>query len=103
MKEFNPTSYKLLCVATGHEFDDAGWTLDDKECDKPALVRAHYEKSQIEVKDDSYGLYKFADWLPVKRMLKGSTAPVSAMTFFLPMYLARSASPMQWLSLCAPV
>ena len=53
MKEFNPTNYKLLCVATGHEFDDAGWTLDDKECDKPALVRAHYEKIQIEVKDDS--------------------------------------------------
>ena len=77
MKEFNPTNYKLLCVATGHEFDDAGWTLDDKECDKPALVRAHYEKIQIEVKDDSYGLYKFADWLPVKRMLKGSSAPVT--------------------------
>ena len=30
-------------------------------------------------------------------------APVSAMSFFLPMYLASSPSPMQWLSLCAPV
>ena len=30
-------------------------------------------------------------------------APVSAMMRFLPIYLARRPSPMQWLSLCAPV
>ncbi len=30
-------------------------------------------------------------------------APVSAMSFFFPMNLARSPSPMQWLSLWAPV
>ena len=30
-------------------------------------------------------------------------APVSAISFFLPMYLARRPSPMQWLSLWAPV
>ncbi|MBO7314372.1 MAG: cysteate synthase, partial [Alistipes sp.] len=42
-----------------------------------SLVRAQYEKKQIELKPDSYGLYKFCDWLPVKRMLKGSSAPVT--------------------------
>ena len=77
MKEFTPTKYRLQCVATGREFEDEGWTLDDRESNKPSLVRALYDKSQIEVKDDSYGLYKFADWLPVKRMLKGSSAPVT--------------------------
>ncbi len=87
MKEFTPTNYKLLCVATGHEFEDAGWTLDDKECDKPALVRAHYEKNQLDVKSDDYGLYKFADWLPVKRMLKGSSAPVTYKSEGLAKYL----------------
>ncbi|MBO5875283.1 MAG: cysteate synthase [Alistipes sp.] len=77
MKEFTPTKYRLQCVATGHEFEDEGWTLDDKESNKPSLVRALYDKRQIEVKDDTCGLYKFADWLPVKRMLKGSSAPVT--------------------------
>lgn len=66
-----------MCVATGREFDDAGWILDDAECKTPSLVRANYEKKQLEVKPESYGFYKFCDWLPVKRMLKGSSAPVT--------------------------
>lgn len=67
----------MMCVATGREFDDAGWILDDAECKTPSLVRANYEKKQLEVKPESYGFYKFCDWLPVKRMLKGSSAPVT--------------------------
>ena len=32
MKDFTPTSYTLECVATGREFPDEGWTLDDAQC-----------------------------------------------------------------------
>lgn len=77
MENFKPTRYTMMCVATGREFDDAGWILDDAECKTPSLVRANYEKKQLEVKPESYGFYKFCDWLPVKRMLKGSSAPVT--------------------------
>lgn len=77
MENFTPTSYTLKCVATGHEFDDAGWTLEYKSCTEPSLIRTIYAKKQLEVKDDSCGLYKFCDWLPVNRMLKGSAAPVT--------------------------
>ena len=77
MENFTPTAYTLKCVATGHEFDDAGWTLEYKSCTEPSLIRTIYAKKQLEVKDDSYGLYKFCDWLPVNRMLKGSAAPVT--------------------------
>ncbi len=77
MKDFKPTNYKLKCVATSREFVDEGWMLDDPECKSPSLVRAEYEKRQIEVKSDDYGFYKFCDWLPVKRMLSGSSAPVT--------------------------
>ena len=77
MKEFKPTEYTLECVATGREFADAGWTLDDGECRKPSLIRAKYAVKQLEVKPDEWGLYKFCDWLPVKRMLKGSSAPAT--------------------------
>lgn len=77
MENFTPTVYTLKCVATDHEFEDAGWTLEHKQCSEPSLVRTVYAKKQIEVKDDSYGLYKFCDWLPIGRMLKGSAAPVT--------------------------
>lgn len=77
MEEFKPTQYTLQCVATGREFEDTGWVLDDKECKSPSLVRAIYAKKQIEVRDNSYGIYKFADWLPISRMLEGSCAPVT--------------------------
>ena len=77
MKDFNPTRYTLKCVATGREFEDTGWILDDSECKNPSLVRATYEHKQLEVKPDEYGLYKFCDWLPIKRMLQGSAAPVT--------------------------
>lgn len=66
-------------VASGRRFEDTGWTLDDPQCSpgSPSLVRAVYAKKRMEVGDDSLGLYKFADWLPVGRMLKGSSAPVT--------------------------
>ncbi len=77
MNDFKATEYTLECVATGREFTDAGWTIEDKQCKTPSLIRAKYARKQIEVKGDEYGLYKFADWLPVHRMLEGSSAPVT--------------------------
>lgn len=76
-QNLEPTQYTLQTVATGREFNDKGWSLSDPECSSPSLIRAKYAKKQIEFKDNSYGLYKFADWLPVKRALQGSCAPVT--------------------------
>ena len=76
MDKFEPTHYTFRCVATGHEFTDHGWDLVDDECREPSLVRAVYEKKKLEVKE-GLGFYRFCDWLPVKRMLKGSAAPVT--------------------------
>lgn len=77
MENFKPTEYTLNCVASSREFEDSGWVLDDAECKSPSLVRANYAKKHIELKPDHYGLYKFCDWLPVKRILNGSSAPVT--------------------------
>lgn len=76
-KKFEATQYKLVCVATGREFEDEGWVLDDRQSKSPSLVRAQYEKKQLTVGEDEMGLYKFADWLPVNHTLKGSAAPVT--------------------------
>ncbi len=74
---FTPTNYKLMNCATGRIFEDAGWTLADPEYDKPAMVRAVYEDKKFEVRNDLDGFYRFSRWLPVKRTLKHSHAPVT--------------------------
>lgn len=77
MENFKPTEYTLRCIATEREFEDMGWMLDDVECKSPSLIRAQYAKKQIDLKPDHYGFYKFCDWLPVRRILQGSSAPVT--------------------------
>jgi cysteate synthase len=71
------TPYRLRSVRTGSEFDDTGWMLDPPGEREPSLIRAIYGKQKLDVKDGSFGLYRFADWLPVRRFLKGSSAPVT--------------------------
>ncbi len=87
MKDFTATEYTLECVATGREFADEGWTLEDRQCKSPSLVRAKYAKKQIEVKGDEFGLYKFHDWLPISHMLQGSHPPVTYKSKGLANYL----------------
>ncbi|WP_010663891.1 cysteate synthase [Marinilabilia salmonicolor] len=75
--QFVPTQYLLQSVKTGQEFVDKGWTLDAPGETEPSLIRAVYEEVQINLKDESFGLFMFADWLPVNHMLQGSAAPVT--------------------------
>ncbi len=73
-----PTRYQLQNVATGRIFEDEGWTLDDPQGDAPSMVRPVYDNKQLKVKDDDrLGMYRFADWLPVKRALNHPSAPVT--------------------------
>ncbi len=69
--------YQLMNVADGRIFEDNGWTLDDPEGKTPSMVRAIYEKKQLYVGSDSLGLYKFADWMPVKRILENPSCPIT--------------------------
>lgn len=69
--------YKLMNVADGRIFDDKGWILDDPEGKAPSLVRAVFEQKQLHVGDDSLGLYKFADWMPIQRLLENSSCPIT--------------------------
>ena len=75
---FIPTKYQLQTVATGRVFSDEGWTLDDKQCDKPSMVRPVYEKKQLIVREGKdLGLYRYADWLPIKTMLQNPSEPIT--------------------------
>lgn len=74
---FDGTRYFLQSLKTGQTFPDYGWTLDAPDETDPTLVRAIYENRQLTLRNDLPGLYKFAQWLPVKRILDGSSAPVT--------------------------
>ena len=75
--KFQGTRYKLMNVATGRIFEDRGWTLADPEATSPSLVRAVYENKQFTPREDLKGLYRYAEWMPIKRTLKKSCAPVT--------------------------
>ena len=74
---FEKTRYFLQSVKTGNTFPDQGWTLDAPGESDPTLVRAVYEHRQLTLREELPGLYKFADWLPIGRVLEGSSAPVT--------------------------
>ena len=75
--DFKATEYILESVKTGKQFKDEGWTLEAPNEKEPTLIRAIYKKKQIDVKDTSHGIYRFADWLPIHKTLQGSSAPVT--------------------------
>ena len=84
---FKPTKYTLKCCETGREFNDGKWTLNDPECDKPSLIRAVYENREFRVREDLGGFYRYADWLPIKRILDNSCPPVTYKSEGLAAYL----------------
>ena len=75
--KFKQTKYHLINVADGREFEDSGWTLADPESESPSLVRAVYENKLFTPREDLDGIYRYAGWMPVKRILKKSSAPVT--------------------------
>jgi len=71
------TNYRLQSIISGKIFEDSGWLLEAPGETQPGLVRAVYENKQLQLKDDSLGIYRFSDWLPVNGFLKGSYAPMT--------------------------
>ncbi len=76
-QSISKTNYILMSVASEKTFQDTGWLLTAPNETQIGLVRAIYEKKQLKVKDDSYGIYKFSDWLPIHKMMQGSYAPTT--------------------------
>ena len=74
---FHPTKYHLQSLCCGQIIPDKNWELQCPHPHQPSLIRAIYDIRQINVHPEYSGLYRFADWLPVERMLEGSGAPVT--------------------------
>jgi len=75
--KFTPTKYSLETVATGRRFEDKGWSLSDPLCETPSLIRAVYDNPRFTPRDKFQGIYRYADWLPIKRTLRKCAGPVT--------------------------
>jgi cysteate synthase len=73
----NGNHYNLKALCCGKDLEDDGRILGCPECRDPHLLRASYKKKQLKTGAMEEGLYRFSDWLPIQRELKGSSAPVS--------------------------
>lgn len=82
-----PTPYVLKNIATNRIFKDSGWLMADPEYNSPSLIRAEYERKNLSIGDESMGIYKFADWMPIHKTLKGSYAPLTYRSEGLAKYL----------------
>ncbi|HLO91840.1 MAG: cysteate synthase [Chloroflexota bacterium] len=76
MDKFN-TQYLLQSVDSGKIYNDSGWMLDEPGAEGSTLLRAIYHDKKLNLRHDADGLFKFANWLPLKGHLKGSAAPVT--------------------------
>jgi cysteate synthase len=85
--QLQPTQYALASLITGKQFDDEAWLLEAPGESQPSLLQTVYARKQLRVKENGFGLYKFADWLPVRRFLDGSSSPVTYKSEKLAAYL----------------
>jgi cysteate synthase len=51
--------------------------MADPEGGSPALVRAVYENKKFTPRGDLDGIYRYAEWMPIRRTLRKSCAPVT--------------------------
>lgn len=71
------THYSLTCLQTGTEFDDDDLPLANPDSPEPAFLRTRYTRTRFAPGPADHGIYRFADWLPIRRTLDGSSAPVT--------------------------
>ncbi len=74
--------YELECLATGRIVEDrfdstAGMVLTNPEAEQQAFLRTRYRDERLSVGSADEGLYRFRKWLPVRRTLAGSSAPLT--------------------------
>lgn len=69
--------HQVRCLETDRLYDDDGLILAGPDSTRPAFIRAEYESRQLTVRADAPGIFRFADWLPVRRILPAQGWPVT--------------------------
>ena len=80
-------SYVLECPVCGGKYEDSTreFLLSCPQPHPPALLRAIYRVKKLVTHPEHTGVFRFLDWLPVRRTLPGAAGPVA--------FLSRSLGP----------
>jgi cysteate synthase len=70
--------YHLACPVCGRTFQDSPgeFLLACPEPHPPALLKAVYRQKRLVVHPEHHGVFRFLDWLPVRRSFSGAPGPV---------------------------
>jgi len=70
--------YHLACPVCGRHFEDSpsDFLLSCPEPHAPALLRAVYRQKRLVVHPEHTGVFRFSEWLPIRRRLQGAPGPV---------------------------
>jgi cysteate synthase len=71
------SKYILRCTECGAEYEDDRFRL---RCDNehgPALLRSVYSNGKLTARDANPGMFRYADFLPVDRMIEADGRPVT--------------------------
>ncbi len=62
--------YTLQCLGCGKQYPDStdGFLLQCSEHHKPAFLRAKYSARQLIVRENNPGIFRYSDWLPIRRV-----------------------------------
>ena len=62
--------YTLQCLGCNKYYPDSedGFFLQCRENHKPALLRAKYSAKQLTIRDDNPGIFRYSDWLPIRKI-----------------------------------
>lgn len=67
--------YSLVCTRCGLRTDDDGLRLRCPDCHDGALLRTEYRAGAFTVTPAASGIFRYRDWLPVRREVPGSSRP----------------------------
>ncbi|HUI69234.1 MAG TPA: cysteate synthase [Spirochaetia bacterium] len=77
-RKLSASHYHLACPLCGRVFDDSPveFLLSCPEPHPPALLKAVYRQKRMVAHPDQTGVFRFSDWLPIRRRLSGAPGPV---------------------------
>ena len=74
---FSAPEFTLVCRHCGAGFDPDIRLLKHDSCAAEPFLLTQYKKVQIDIDHNDPSLFRFSDWLPVRRRLENSAAPVT--------------------------
>jgi len=81
--------YSLRCLSCGKSYCDStsGFLLECKENHEPAFLRTDYAAKQLTIREDNPGIFRYEDWLPIRRIISSTNRSIMFQSEFLARHL----------------